>query len=657
MCGPIFPSHSITEDWDCVTPFWGQVLAANLQLEIHLQDIALCTGFPLAEDPRLLSGDDPSVPSFWRDIADDDALLEAACGIDPCDRFFRPFTVSCGQPVTVADVDGSLVSQAQVASQPLLSRLKLNRQARNFSSALHAQRHPVQLRCTLWPDPSTRLFNAFARLRDLSRCLCHPHCNHLASYKAGTCRALAGPPASQHDPSLSQRVRPVASTANAQHLVAPSSDQAQVQTGPKSRHPSAITGRPRPVTKPSDIAYMRAARIGIMPEGFDFTQLTWPGESLQTAWQAQADAAGDRRFTVFEAGGRPRTRRCEADWLLDDMLADAVASSMHVIRTAQFIERPMFGLPTPQIVLTHASAPDTALAVPFDYRRTHGWVITLHLLPAATLADLPELGPPGTPRPTELPAEAGPLTALADSAGQRHVTITQPLARYEWLAPVFGAGDAPTEHAAGDVPEDVPRFWQGQLQFRDTSTTTTSTTIDPELRSRPVSRPMHMVNTALLPSAVGEAPGAHIPIPRLGLFPALKYEANGRLPYHMLVRGAAPMRMIATTSWTLLDVCSLAADHVEGGARSIQVITCPIPGLLQPQVVVTDQAVDADHHLLPVDLRAAPCGDVVPVPFRAGITASEIVQAIVDELPDSREFLERTHQSEGLYFQDCNMVL
>ena len=60
-----------------------------------------------------------------------------------------------------------------------------------------------------------------------------------------------------------------------------------------------------------------------------------------------------------------------------------------------------------------------------------------NMIPTASLEELPELGPAGTPRPHHL-TEQGQLLALTDSMGRQHQAITEPLDRFEWFAPVFG---------------------------------------------------------------------------------------------------------------------------------------------------------------------------------------------------------------------------
>ena len=244
-------------------------------------------------------------------------------------------------------------------------------------------------------------------------------------------------------------------------LSTPTADQVKV-TGPQvPASPSMPWGRPYPAgteaikepLRPTDIAHLRAAHVRFAPDDFDYTQLTWPPESLPSVWRPEPDESGARRYTIFESGGRPRVRRCGWDWQLNEIVVDAVASSGQTIRTVQILNIPLEGFPCPQVVLTHARAPAGSLAVPFDFRRTHGWVTTLHVQAANSLEELPPPGPPGTPRPAQLDFERRPLQALLDARGQRHETLTHPLDRYEWFVPVFGVlqGPADPTGAAGDT--------------------------------------------------------------------------------------------------------------------------------------------------------------------------------------------------------------
>ena len=120
-----------------------------------------------------------------------------------------------------------------------------------------------------------------------------------------------------------------------------------------------------------------------------------------------------------------------------------------------------------------------------------------------------------------------------------------------------------------------------------------------------------------------------------------------------MVRGCEPVRLDGSRAWTLLDFCAAAASNAECVPRRVQVLTSPIPAMLQPQIVVTDRADDADSVLLPVDLRAAPGGLVVPVLLRHGMSASEIVGAIVAEIPDSHTFFADAVVGIDFYFQDA----
>ena len=124
--------------------------------------------------------------------------------------------------------------------------------------------------------------------------------------------------------------------------------------------------------------------------------------------------------------------------------------------------------------------------------------------------------------------------------------------------------------------------------------------------------------------------------------------------HNMFARGCAPVRLIGTVSWTMLDLCSLAADNLDDRARRIQVVTAPLPGLLQPQVTVTDCGVDASYCVLPVDMRCLPGGEVVAVPFCSGMELPDIIQAILHEIPDCRSSLDPLVEAGEIYVQDCN---
>ena len=432
--------------------------------------------------------------------------------------------------------------------------------------------------------------------------------------------------------AMSQQLRPQASAAH----VPPESLSGSIQ---QPLAPSAKV--PAPVKWPSAIAYMRAERVTYVPNSIDHTMLTWPMPSLPLAWQSNKDETGACKFTVLEAGVRPRLRLCSEEWTLHDIVTDAVASALQPVRAVQIIERPLHALPCPQIILTHANADPQALAVPLDFRRTHGWIITSHIHPVPTLDGMPALGPPGTPRPVHLDHQQGPLVALADSAGDRHVDISAPLDRYEWFTPVFGA------------PADGTDVLSRPVSTTSTTTTTTTTPFDQGLFRRPVLVPGVLEQAEILPTGVLTAPGAHIPIAELGLFQLVTRGSAGCTPFLLMVRGCEPVRLDGSRTWTLLDFCAAAASNAECTPRRLQVLTSPIPDLLQPQIVVTDRADDLESVLLPIDMRAAPGGVVLPVLLRHGMSVADVVEAIIAEIPDSRAFFAGASVGTDFFFQDA----
>ena len=435
-----------------------------------------------------------------------------------------------------------------------------------------------------------------------------------------------------HVDALSQQSRLLACTAQVPHIALSRATQ-------RPRDPSDRT--PMPVKWPSTIAYMRAERVTYVPDHIDHTMLTWPLPSLPIVWQSTQDETGARQFTVLEAGGRPRLRACSDEWTLHDMVTDAIASARQSVRSVQIIERPLTGLPRPQLVLTHASADQQALAVPLDFRRSHGWIITSHILPVATLDEMPALGPPGVPRPAELDFQQRPLVALLDSAGHRHEIVSAPLHRYEWFTPVF--------EVLATGPASLPLV----ALTSSTTTSTTTTPIDHGLFRRPVLLPGVLEQAELLPKGILTAPGAHLPIAELGLFQLVTRGSAGCTPFLFMVRGCEPVRLDGSRSWTLLDFCAAAASNAECAPRRVQVLTSSIPELLQPQIVVTDRSDDPDLTLVPVDMRAAPGGVVVPVLLRHGMSASEVVDAIIAEIPDSSAFFADATVGVDFFFQDA----
>ncbi|CAE7576372.1 unnamed protein product [Symbiodinium microadriaticum] len=316
-------------------------------------------------------------------------------------------------------------------------------------------------------------------------------------------------------------------------------------------------------------------------------------------------------------------------WSLLDCIADAVSSAGTRTRAVQLIRHPLHGLPEPQIVLTPASAPPHATALPIDLRSFGFSVYTVEAEPEQSAADIvTALQTTRTGRRGLLDNGLEPNTLdFLDSQGRTTTMLQDPVSVHEWVKLVD--------------------------RVQQTSTTTTTTPFDQSLYQRPVRVPGILERAEILPSGVLVAPGAHMPISGLGLFQLVVRGPERCTPFLLLVRGCVPVRLDGAHTWTLLDFCASAASNAECIPRRVQVLTSPLPDLLQPQIVVTDQAADPACTLVPIDLRAAPCGDIVPVLLRQGMSTPEVIAAIIAEIPDSRAFLDEAMSGRGIYFQDA----
>ena len=342
-----------------------------------------------------------------------------------------------------------------------------------------------------------------------------------------------------------------------------------------------------------------------------------------------ASDEGGNRFTVFDVTFHSQVRSRGPHWSLLDCIADAVSSAGTRTRAVQLIRHPLHGLPEPQIVLTPASAPPHATALPIDLRSFGFSVYTVEAEPEQSAADIvTALQTTRTGRRGLLDNGLEPNTLdFLDSQGRTTTMLQDPVSVHEWVKLVD--------------------------RVQQTSTTTTTTPFDQSLYQRPVRVPGILERAEILPSGVLVAPGAHMPISGLGLFQLVVRGPERCTPFLLLVRGCVPVRLDGAHTWTLLDFCASAASNAECIPRRVQVLTSPLPDLLQPQIVVTDQAADPACTLVPIDLRAAPCGDIVPVLLRQGMSTPEVIAAIIAEIPDSRAFLDEAMSGRGIYFQDA----
>ena len=431
---------------------------------------------------------------------------------------------------------------------------------------------------------------------------------------------------------------------------------AECETDAKSAPESLMRPRQMPsVASPLPLLRLHlSSQIPIYPAELDrpevrgrmLTDFAWITGHRAAGAVAEGEGQFDR-FAVFDTAYHMRIRHLPRGWTLEHLVSELL-SLYPRLNGVTFLQDKLSGLPSVQVSVTTRDFSANQAVLPVDFRGFEGRICTIRVTPGLHPDEVRDICRAQCPQ-DRLPRR--PFSVVRSDG--------QPLE----IPPL---PDRPPDHGVG-VARDLlegevdPLMRLGVQHYADEDlhdiTSTTTTTIDPDLRMRPVHRPLHLSGVELLPSGVLTAPGAHVPVSQLGLYRHIRRETGGQMHFHMFARGCAPVRLIGTVSWTMLDLCSLVADNLDDRARRMQVITAPIPGLLQPQVTVTDCGVDEAYCVLPVDMRCLPGAEVVAIPFCSGMRLPDIIQAIIHEIPDCRTSLQSLLDVGEIYVQDCNGFL
>ncbi|CAE7821566.1 unnamed protein product [Symbiodinium sp. CCMP2592] len=401
---------------------------------------------------------------------------------------------------------------------------------------------------------------------------------------------------------------------------------------------SSAARPPQMPLRPTEIAFMRAARATVFPPDLDGSALYFPLERIILELRPQIDPQGRGRYTVFEPGARPRVRSCGADWVLGDFAADAAGSALFPVRAIQFLTRPLHGFPIPQLVLSPTTAPALHYAVVFDLRHQGTDVITACIPPVLQLDALEPFVAAGAPIPAMLRFRQGTPQALLDSAGRRHAAITPPLAKYEWVVPQFGPQDP-------DLPVTAETEGSEADRLRDPSWTSrqSDTSQVQELRREavlpgdppPTAHTRRMANPTARPTCEclpEELFAVEQSVVETLQFPIIQLTGrNGApcFPFTVLGWHQEPKRLTAGMSWSLQQLAVVAqASAWDDTVRAVHVIQSSLPGLAAPQLVLTPANVTAPWRVMPVDLRPLG-GGIFPTPVEPEMHVQDIFESIL----------------------------
>ncbi|CAE7250185.1 unnamed protein product [Symbiodinium sp. KB8] len=145
--------------------------------------------------------------------------------------------------------------------------------------------------------------------------------------------------------------------------------------------------------------------------------------------------------------------------------------------------------------------------------------------------------------------------------------------------------------------------------------------------------PFNLLHVHLVPDGLRQPYGARVPASQLRLFSQLDPAAKDNKPvtFLMMVKGYPPVTLQGGRQWSLLDFASYAASQLDEPVRRVQLLTTSVPGIQEPQVVVTEGDANIDlaavETVLPVDLRGFGAG-VLPTALSPGMTCEDVLRAV-----------------------------
>ena len=391
--------------------------------------------------------------------------------------------------------------------------------------------------------------------------------------------------------------------------------------------------------RPGSIALLRADSVAVFPIDKRAAPI-FEGPLSRFSWGGQSGSDAATVFTIFDHVRHVLVEKCASGASLHDVVALAISDAPFQVGAIQVLSDVLPGLPALQIVLSELRRPVDELPIPWDFRQIGEPIKTVRhrALQASPDALLDAQQLLHSPRDLADEVAAG-VVVVQDAIGALRPTLPRALEEVQFFR----------------VCLSVIEGWAHDTELEHSTTTTSF--FDEELLTRPVRRPRYLEGVEVIPRRILVAPAAHLPASSLGLFPHFRREGASAAPYHLLLRGFHPLRRMGQSRWTLMDFCDHAAMDINGSVRCVQVLATSIPGLLQPQIVVTAEADDASAVLLPIDMRAGPGGEVVPVMLRPGSRFEGIVAAIDAELPGSRDFFDGLGDARHCHFVDSQGLL
>ena len=467
--------------------------------------------------------------------------------------------------------------------------------------------------------------------------------------------------------ALSQRVRPVASTAH-------------------DPQPCSATGvRASSMPGLVDLRARLASRVDLFPEELDRPEMR--GRQISQFWWytgfrasgSVGDLPQQDRFALFTTASHVEVRHMRRGITLEALVAE-IYSVVPGLRSVRILLERIGGLPAVQIAATTRDAPPSGSATPVDLREVGGRICTVDLLPGVTTNMVTQEILSACP-PARRPQVPFRLLLPDDRA---FVAIP-----YQVPGPDFIKGHAQTE-PTGEAPwnleeEGIEEETLALLQVGTESNVIASKSMlaadacplddmVPVARGSgscpiglPVGDPPTLLKTegpprasvvhstvkvpTILPERLAAPNLREIPAGQLCLFCQAAAHHNEMRRYSVFDRNRHHSVRKASVHWSLLDYIVDATGSASEETQSIQVLTLPIADLPEPQFTITPVGLPIGVLVIPIDARSIG-GPLCALPLQPGSDYQRVLEALALTAPSTAQALEHLLQLNGVFLQD-----
>ena len=301
-------------------------------------------------------------------------------------------------------------------------------------------------------------------------------------------------------------------------------------------------------------------------------------------------------------------------------------------------------------MLTPRDADRDHVALVCDWRGRGTGVTTILCPPLAALDDFERLVARDAPWPHAAPVAQEAPVALQDAFERQFIQLLNPVNQHEWVVPVVAVADSEstTTTVTARLPlEEHPMPQEERPALPPWAAEETQIDVDME---PPVD--VELPAGICRPADLCHDNCAHHPLADFCLFPSLGAPFSAGRPEHphtftVLAAGRPVTTLPANTAWSAAQFFHAAFAWLGHTPRQAQMLTPSLPGLPEPQIVLTTHDAPSSALVVPVDFRGVG-GGVVPTIAVPGQPAQELVHD-VQILDTVHPFLPLFHD---LFLQD-----